>query len=135
MPPARLGIVYPPEGLERFVRVVGLSTARKLFYTARYFAGPELFTMGMLDFLCPEKSLEAFTMELAAHMTSNSPVSMRGHKRILGMLAGPGRLEEDAAGEAAELVSSAMHSADALEGIVAFSDRRDPRFAPGAEES
>ncbi len=135
MPPARLGIVYPPEGLERFVRVLGLSTARKLFYTARYYAGPELLTMGMLDFLCPDEGLEAFIEELADHLTSNSPVSMRGHKRILGMLVGPKRLEGEDAVEASRLVSGAMGSSDVVEGIVAFSEKRDPRFAPGADGS
>jgi len=65
MPPAKLGIVYPPEGLERFVRTFGLATARRLFYTARHFPCAELSSMGMLDFVCGD-DIEEFTIDWPA---------------------------------------------------------------------
>lgn len=127
-PPARLGMVYPPEGLERFVRTFGLAVTRKLFYTARYFEGRELFIMGMLDFFLSDDELEPFTMELASRMTRNAPLSMMGHKRSLALIAGQRAAAPEAASEILELVTEAINSGDAIEGIRAFQEKRAPKW-------
>ena len=128
MPPARLGIVYPPEGIERIARTYGLATARKLFYTARYFETEELQEMGMLDFVCGDE-LEGFTMELAREMASMAPLSMKGHKRALRAIGrATTALDELEHRGIDEQVSEAMHSEDATEGLKAFLDKRTPRF-------
>jgi enoyl-CoA hydratase/carnithine racemase len=128
MPPAKLGIVYPPEGLERFVRLLGLPSTRKLFYTARYFKGPELQSMGMLDFVCADDELESYAMELARKIAANAPLSMKGHKRILGLLAGAEPVPPGAAADIKSLIIEALSSADAIEGVVSFKEKRPPDF-------
>ncbi len=128
MPPAKLGIVYPPEGLERFLRMVGLVTTRKLFYTARYFKGHELFNMGMLDFSCADGELESFTMELARQLAAKASLSMKGHKRILRLLAENKQVSPEVASEINAMVAEALGSADATEGIMAFKEKRPPEF-------
>jgi len=129
MPPAKLGILYPPEGLERLVRVLGLATARKLIYTGRYYETEELWAMGMLDFVCGEE-IEGFTMELARDIASLAPLSMKGHKALLAAIAEDGGPSADGAWREGtdELVARAMRSADASEGLKAFLDKRTPRF-------
>jgi len=129
MPPAKLGILYPPEGIERFVRTYGLATARKLFYTARYFETEELYVMGILDFVCGEE-IEGFTRELAREIASMAPLSMKGHKAALREVAGEIAAGAEAPERAAinEMVSRAMRSEDASEGLKAFLDKRPPRF-------
>lgn len=129
MPPAKLGIVYPPEGLERFVQTLGLATTRRLFLTARYFAGEDLYSMRMLDFLCGE-DIEEFTMELAGEIARLSPLSMKGHKRVLMEIArsiAP-RIDEEQREALWALGAEAMKSADAAEGLAAFLEKRKPRF-------
>jgi enoyl-CoA hydratase/carnithine racemase len=128
MPPAKLGIVYPPEGLDRFLRLLGLPSTRKLFYTARYFKGPELRAMGMLDFLCSDDEVESYTMELARQVAGNAPLSMKGHKRILGLLAEAEPVPPGDAAEIRSLIIEALSSADAIEGVVAFKEKRPPDF-------
>jgi enoyl-CoA hydratase/carnithine racemase len=128
MPPAKLGIVYPREGLERFLRTLGLATTRKLFYTATYFKGPELFNMGMLDFLCPDDELDSYTMKVAGQLAANAPLSMKGHKKILRLLAEGQRVSPEVAEEISSMVTEAMDSSDAVEGVVAFKQRRPPEF-------
>jgi enoyl-CoA hydratase/carnithine racemase len=128
MPPAKLGIVYPQEGLERFLRTLGLTITRKLFYTARYFKGPELLSMGMLDFLCPDDELESYTMEVAAQLAANAPLSMKGHKKILRLLAERQEVSPEVAAEINAMVAEAIGSTDAVEGVVAFKQRRPPEF-------
>lgn len=128
MPPARLGLVYPAEGIERFVRTFGLQVARRLFLTAGYFGAAELYAMGMLDFVRPDGELEEHTMELAGRLAANAPLSMKGHKFCLALLSA----RQDASAGAGErmgaLVKEAMESADAAEGIRAFVEKREPRF-------
>jgi enoyl-CoA hydratase/carnithine racemase len=130
MPPAKLGIVYPWEGLERFVRTLGLATTRKLFYTATYFNGPELYDMGILDFLCPDDELESLTMEVAGRLAANAPLSMKGHKKILRLLTEGHNFSPEAAEEIDAMVAEAMFSSDAVEGVVAFKQKRPPDFKP-----
>ncbi|WP_287153295.1 enoyl-CoA hydratase-related protein [Candidatus Solincola tengchongensis] len=128
MPPARLGIVYPPEGLERFLRNIGYSATRKLFFTAELFGGREAYEMGMLDYLVPDSELETFTEELARRVASNAPLSVSGHKRILRMLSRRLPLTEEEREEANALMGRALSSEDAREGLAAFREKRDPVF-------
>ena len=37
MPPAKLGLIYMPAGIMRFVNIVGLANAKEIFFTGRYF--------------------------------------------------------------------------------------------------
>lgn len=128
MPPAKVGIVYPLEGLDRFVRVLGLAVTRKLFHTARYLEGDELFSMGVLDFLT-HGDLWHFTMELASEVAALAPMSQRSHKILLGRLsAAGGALTEDLRIEARALAEEAIRSEDGAEGVRAFLEKRPPRF-------
>lgn len=128
MPPARLGIVYPPEGLHRFLRNIGYSATKKLFLTAELFEGREAYEMGMLDYLVPDSELEAFTEELARRIAANAPLSVSGHKRMLRMLSSPRPLTGEERAEADAIMGRALASEDAREGIAAFREKRDPVF-------
>lgn len=129
MPPARLGMAYPPEGLERFVRKLGFARASRVFLTARYFEADELYAMGLLDFLCGDE-LEGFTMELARSVSRKAPLSMKAHKRTLREIASSpgGVLDDSARAVANELVARTMRSSDAEEGVRAFLEKRPPEF-------
>jgi enoyl-CoA hydratase len=127
MPPSKLGIVYPPEGLGRFANVLGPQVTRKLFLTAKYYQGEELEQMGMLDFMCAPGELEEFSRSLAGDVAGLAPMSLKGHKKLLNSIA-RGSLSNEAMGESLGLIEKAMASDDAKEGIVAFLEKRTPRF-------
>lgn len=128
MPPARLGIVYPADGLRRFLERVGPSTTIKLFLTGERFEAGEAMRMGMLDFALPDERLEEFTMELAGTLAGNAPLSIKGHKRALRLLSKRAPLSEADEAELDSMSSEAMRSADAEEGLAAFFEKRDPDF-------
>ncbi|RJP27003.1 MAG: hypothetical protein C4536_14515 [Actinobacteria bacterium] len=128
MPPARLGIVYPPEGLHRFIRNLGFPTTKKVFFTARLFEAAEAREMGMLDYLVPGEELEGFAEGLAREIAANAPLSLAGHKRVLRMLTPVPLLSTQERGEVDSIMGKALASEDAREGITAFREKRDPHF-------
>lgn len=128
MPPARLGIVYSAEGLMRFVRLLGFVRTKELFFTGRYYEAKQAKEMGLIDFLVPPSTLEAFTFKLAADIAGNSPLSVRGTKQVLGMIEQSVRLTEDQMAQAHKLAAESLTSDDLKEAQAAFLEKRMPRF-------
>lgn len=128
MPPARLGIVYPPSGLHRFIRNIGLPNTKNVFYTAKRFTAEEALRMGMLNYVVPDGELEGFTFSLATDIARNAPLSVQGHKRSLYLMTQAPLLSEEARSEIDALMARALGSEDAQEGLQAFLQKRDPVF-------
>ncbi len=128
MPPARLGIVYPADGIAQFASVLGMARAREVFFTGRTYRGEEAREIGLVGRLVPRADLEATTFSLAEQIASNAPLALRGMKRVLDLVESAGPLSDDARSEAQELVTEAIQSKDAREGQKAFLEKRTPRF-------
>ena len=128
MPPARLGLVYPADGIAKFASVLGTARARELFFTGRTVRGAEVREMGLVSRLVPRSELEATAFGLAEEIAANAPLALRGLKRILDLVESSSPLSEAANEEARALVAAAMQSDDAREGQQAFAEKRKPRF-------
>ncbi len=128
MVPARLGIVYFPEGLQRFVRTIGLPRTKEMFFTARRYKTDRLKEMGLVDHVVSQDELASFTYALAKEIAANAPMSLRGIKRILNLISASGRLDEPQQAEAKKLVQASLESADLKEGQAAFLEKRKPVF-------
>lgn len=128
MPPARLGIVYPPEGLERFIRTVGFSSTKKLFFTAKIFEIEEVKALGLLDYVVPADEIEERTMEIACGIAGNAPLSVSGLKRSLLLLSKQPSLTGEDRAEIDALAMKALESEDVKEGLAAFVQKRGPVF-------
>ena len=128
MVPARLGMVYFPEGLQRFVRTIGLPRTKEMFFTARRYDTNRLKEMGLVDYVLPRNELADFTYALAGEIAANAPLSLRGIKRILNLISATGRLDASQQTEARKLVRASLESADLKEGQAAFLSKRRPRF-------
>ncbi len=128
MVPAKLGVVYFAGGLQRFVRVVGLSRAKELFYTGRTFDAQRLKEIGLVNFLLPKKELESFTYNMAEEIAGNAPLSLKGIKRTLKLLTHTEGMSEEDLRESSELVAQSFMSDDFKEGQMAFLEKRKPVF-------
>jgi enoyl-CoA hydratase/carnithine racemase len=124
MPAARLGIVYYPAGIERYVSRLGVAAAKRLFLTAEPIEAEEMRRIGYLDEIVPGKALEARVDALAATLASNAPLALAGLKRAINETAG-GRLDRDALAEARARSSASDDHAEALK---AWSEKRKPVF-------
>ncbi|MCG6911520.1 MAG: enoyl-CoA hydratase/isomerase family protein [Deltaproteobacteria bacterium] len=128
MVPARLGLVYFPDGIQRFIRTIGWANTREMFFTARRYRTGRLKEMGLVNYVVPRKELETFTHELAGEIAVNAPLSLKGMKRIMNLIASSQNLDSASLEETRTLVEAAMTSQDLQEGQAAFLEKRKPVF-------
>ncbi|HEU5142131.1 MAG TPA: enoyl-CoA hydratase-related protein [Solirubrobacterales bacterium] len=128
MPPAKLGLVYGHTGLRKFLDVVGLPRTKELFLTGRNFAASRAEEIGLVHEVVDGEELEATAVELAAAIAANAPLSMRGNKRAIETLNANPTLSEAQERELVELREACFASEDLREGIVAFGEKRKPRW-------
>ena len=128
MPPAKLGLVYHPEGLRQFIHVLGMAKTREVFFTGKTYHGQELLDMGLVDHLVPRSELEETTCRMAEEIAGNAPLSLKGTKRIMNMLEESLALTEKQIAEAEEMIIYAFNSQDLKEGQTAFIEKRKAKF-------
>ena len=128
MPPAKLGLAYPWTGLQRFIQVLGLNNTRELFFTGRTYEGNRLKELGLVDYLVSGNELEAFTDRMAAEISANAPLALKGTKRIINLLLNSSQPPEHAQREAESITEAAFLSDDLKEGRLAFLEKRKPTF-------
>ena len=128
MVPARLGMVYFPDGIQRFIRTIGWPNTKEMFFTARRYKAGQLKTMGLVNDLVPREELESVTYGLAGEIAQNAPLSLKGIKRIMNLIASSEGLDATALEEARYLIEGALSSRDLKEGQAAFMEKRRPKF-------
>jgi enoyl-CoA hydratase/carnithine racemase len=128
MPPAKLGLIYGHTGLRKFLDVVGLPRTKELFLTGRNFDAARAEQIGLVNEVVDAGELERESIELAAAIAANAPLSMRGNKHAINLL---GEVAELTAQQEAGLVAlreSCFESEDLREGIRAFGEKRRPQW-------
>jgi enoyl-CoA hydratase/carnithine racemase len=126
VPAARLGLGYAAGGLEALVRVVGVSAAKEIFFTARRYEADEALRMGLVNQVVAKPGLESFVRETAERIASNAPLTLRSVKQIVGELAREPAARDRAGIEAG--IRACMESEDYREGMRAFLEKRPPVF-------
>lgn len=127
MPPAKLGLIYGHTGLLRFIRTIGLPRTRELFYTGDMLNADRADRIGLVNRIT-EGDFEEESVAFAGRIAANAPLSMKGNKQAIGTLAENPILSEEQVAELVALRESCFGSADFLEGITAFSEKRKPRW-------
>ena len=128
MPPAKLGLVYSHTGLRKFLDTIGLSRTKELFLTGRNVDAERAERIGLVNEVVSDERLERESVQLAAAIAANAPLSMRGNKHAIDLLnASPVLSEQQEAGLLA-LRESCFSSEDFREGIRAFAEKRRPEW-------
>jgi enoyl-CoA hydratase/carnithine racemase len=126
VPAARLGLGYHMAGIEALARIVGLSAAKEIFFTARRFDAREALHMGLVNAVLPKKEIEHRVRETAERIASNAPLTLRSVKLITNELARPSAARDLEAAEAS--IRACFDSEDYREGTRAFLEKRSPEF-------
>jgi enoyl-CoA hydratase/carnithine racemase len=130
MPAARLGVVYAPEGLRRFVAAMGPARTRRLFLTGTPVDADEALRIGLVDEVVPEEGLWDAARGAAAEVARAAPVAVAGTRAIVRALE-DGAPADAVAETAAGWRARAFGSDDLREGLRAFRERRPPGFRGG----
>ena len=132
MPSAKLGVMLNYENYQRFVNLVGVSTAREIFYIGRPLDAARAKELGFANYVVPRAELETFTYEIAREISGNAPLSVRGSKRVLQASLEHGMLErgrdDDTLAELDKMSAACFLSEDMQEGVSAFFGRRKADF-------
>lgn len=128
MPPAKLGIVYHPEGLKQFTEVMGMARAKEIFFTGRTYTGELIREMGLVDHLVSRCTLEKTVYGYAKDISANAPLALKGIKKIFSMIAGAQVLNKGDLEYAERLIFESFNSDDLKEGQKAFVEKRKPVF-------
>ena len=128
MPPAKLGLIYGHTGLRKFLDVVGLARTKELFLTGRNLDAARADEIGLVNEVVDAEELEEQSVELAAAIAANAPLSMRGNKQAIDLLNDVAELTEQQEAGLVALRESCFESEDFREGIRAFGEKRRPQW-------
>jgi len=126
IPGGKLGVHLSARNIWRLSMLVGQGAARDFLLAGRVVGLDEATAMGIVQRSSDDPLGTARTM--AEEIATSAPLTMRGHKRSLNLVAEAQWLSEGAAAEIAALEAEAFGSEDLREGVAAFAEKRTPIF-------
>lgn len=133
VPGARLGltetslaIIPGAGGTQRLPRLIGISKAKELIFTARQVPALEALQLGLVNEVVPREELMIRTLAIAELIAANGPIAVRQAK-----LAINGGMNVDlASGLSLETAAyeGCIPTEDRLEALKAFQEKRQPIF-------
>jgi enoyl-CoA hydratase/carnithine racemase len=126
MPPAKLGLIYGHTGLQRFIDAIGVPRTKQLFLTGQNVEAERAEQIGLVHEVVGDGEIERASIELAAEVAANAPLSMKGNKHAIDTLNSYPRVTPEQERELIELRESCFGSEDFREGITAFAEKRKP---------
>lgn len=126
IPAARIGLLYPPDGLTRLVRQVGVSAAKMMLLSVQTFDADWAAACGLINRVLRGDDSSEQIAHFTARIAGGSRLALTAAKELIGLL-GEGRDEEadHRFREWAEINDAVGESA---EGIAAFAEKRAPDF-------
>lgn len=129
MPPAKLGLVYSHHGLDKFIRTVGPSRTRELFFTAQNISADRALKWGLVNYVRQTEAVGTDAVVMAEGIAANAPLSLTGNKRVIDTLLKHAPLDPAVEAELIELRRACFLSNDFHEGVRAFSEKRPPDWS------
>ncbi len=116
----KIGIIPALGATTRLPRLIGIGKTKELILTGDLATAHKALEFGVVNHVVETDALDEAVRELADKLASRAPLAMSAAKRLLNTGA---PLEEVASTQ-----SRLIKSADAIEGICAFFEKRPPNF-------
>jgi len=126
LPEVTRGLVAAAGGLLRLPRRIPYHLAMEIALTGEHFPAARLHEAGLVNRLVPAGQALAAARELAARVARGAPLALAASKRVIVESADAGSAEAFA--RQSEIISPVFSSADAMEGAVAFAEKRAPAW-------
>ena len=122
----KIGLIPDSGGTWLLPRVIGFARALELSVTGEVIDAETALEIGLVNRVVPEDALEKETSELAGRLAAMPTAAIAETKSLLRGAAG---LDLEAALQAeAEAQARMGRTDDHLEGVMAFAEKREPRF-------
>ena len=126
LPEVTRGLVAGAGGLLRLPRRIPYQLAMEIVLTGEHFPAARLHEAGLVNRLVPAGQALAAARELTARVARGAPLALAASKRVIVQSADAGSAEAFA--RQSEIISPVFSSADAMEGAVAFAEKRAPAW-------
>lgn len=123
--PAKLGIVYPTNAIERLVRLVGGSTTKHLMYTGEIVDAARALRTGLIDEVHSADRLEGRVAELVQTLLERSSLTQAATKAMVEEIVRDGRVKP---ATTRHWEDEMERSGEVREGVAAFLAKRAPRW-------
>ena len=122
----RIGIIPGAGGTQTLSRAVGERRAKELILSGRVFDAQEALDWGLANEICPPQELLPAVLKLAESIANNAPVAVRQAKQAIhkGLQMGLG----DGLAFEIEAYNRTIPTHDRREGVLAFNEKRAPKF-------
>jgi len=126
IPEVKRGLIAGAGGLIRLPRRIPRAVALELALTGEPIDAARALQVGLVNRVVPAAQLMAETLSLAELIASNAPLAVRCSKKV--MLRSADLTEADAWALNDGTFAEIFGSADAMEGAVAFAEKRSPNW-------
>jgi len=124
IPEAQRGLIAGAGGLIRLPRRIARAVALEMALTAEPLSAARAYEVGLVNRVVPFAEVLPTALALAQRICANAPLAVRTSKRV--MLDAMNLGEGDAWALNNEAFAAIASSADALEGAIAFAEKRPP---------
>lgn len=132
VPPANLGLAYPPEATRRLVSAVGPSKAKRLLFTAEAIDAGTAAAIGLVDEVVAIDTIHHHVAAMADTIARTAPLTHRASKAVVDAIVSHATAAEitlsELAPDAAAATAACYDSEDFREGVRSFAEKRPPRF-------
>lgn len=113
--------------LTRLPRVISPNYAREIMFSAKFFSAEDCLRWGLVNRVVPDGELMKAGLEFADVVATKSPLAVKNMKQVSnrGLTM---RFEDSLALESRVTHHYCLTSFDSNEGLMAFSERRKPKF-------
>ncbi len=126
LPPAKLGLAYPIEGISQLLSVVSPPVAKEMIFTARRLNALDAVRSGLVNEVTTLDQLDDTVEALCADIAQNAPLTISASKQTIDELhRHPENPDMD---KLAALSAKCFDSDDYREGQAAFAEKRRPVF-------
>lgn len=123
--PAKLGIVYPTNALERVVRLIGPSATKHLMYTGDLVDADRALRIGLVDEVVAATDIEARVKSLVDVMVQRSALTQVASKAMIEEVVRDGRVKP---ATTLQWETEMDRSGEVREGVAAFLAKRPVRW-------